>query len=56
MTSTLTEIAEMMVYSNLSPADVDKLLEKSNEPYHSYDELPLEFHRHIDQCIRELRD
>lgn len=43
MTQTLKEIAELYAIGSISEEDVTFLLQKSNEPYRSFEELPAEF-------------
>ena len=48
MTQTLQEIAKLYAIGSISEEDVTFLLQKSNEPYHSFEELPAEFHKLVD--------
>ena len=48
MTETLKEIAKLYAIGSISEEDVTFLLQKSNEPYHSFEELPAEFHQFVD--------
>ena len=49
MTETLKEIAELYAIGSISPKAVTFLLQKSNEPYRSFEELPAEFHQYVDE-------
>lgn len=52
MTQTLQEIAELYAIGSISEVDVTFLLQKSNEPYHSFEELPNEFHEYVNYIER----
>ena len=54
MTQTLQEIAEMYAIGSISEVDVTFLLQKSNEPYHSFEELPAEFHDYVNYVERSF--
>ncbi len=54
MTQTLQEIAELYAIGSISEVDVTFLLQKSNEPYHSFEELPAEFHNYVNEFIDDM--
>lgn len=54
MTQTLKEIAELYAIGSISEKDVDFLLQKSNEPYRSFEELPAEFHDYVNYIERSF--
>jgi hypothetical protein len=56
MTETLKEIAEMYAVGSIGEEDVTFLLQKSNEPYRSFEELPVEFHDYVNQFIEDYNN
>ena len=52
MTQTLKEIAELYAIGSIGEEDVTFLLQKYNEPYHSFEELPAEFHDYVNQYLK----
>jgi hypothetical protein len=54
MTQTLKEIAELYAIGSISEVDVTFLLQKSNEPYRSFEELPAEFHDYVNYIEKSL--
>lgn len=48
MTQTLQEVAELYAEGIYSEEDVVWFLNKHNEPYKSFEELPKEFHDFVD--------
>ena len=56
MTQTLKEIAELYAIGSISEVDVTFLLQKSNEPYHSFEELPAEFHDYVNEFIEDYNN
>ena len=54
MTQVLNEIAELYAIGSINEVDVTFLLQKSNEPYHSFEELPAEFHDYVNYLERSF--